>query len=166
MSQRTPTDKEAHKYAAGFIKDGKKTENFKHVFPKTKAKGQSLPRAAFRFHNSSVVLNKIIELQAISRKNSNEEFELDVSKIKQLLVLAAKKGLRDKKDAKGRLIAAENISGTVSALSEINKMDGNHAAIKTESYGPNGGPLPPQVNITTNDPVEAAKAYQKIIQQK
>ena len=57
-----------------------------------------------------------------------------------MLAAAAEKGLKDKKDAHGNMVA-HNIAGTVAAIAELNRMEGDHAPIKNAFTGADGEPL-------------------------
>lgn len=148
MSQARPTDLEATKYAASFIVCGKKSDAFRVAFPKSKATAKSIHEKACKMHKTAKVQARIKELSAILRKQSEDDFELSVSEIKLLLKKAIDKGLKNKTDAQGNKIAV-SISGAVSALAEINKMDGNHAATKLLLGGdPDAPPIETKVTVT------------------
>ena len=145
MSQRIPTLSEATKYAESYILYGDKTKAFHAAFPSSKANPSASNTSASRIHSLSKVRLRIEELQAGLKKQTEEDFNLSVSKIKKMLVTAAAKGLALKTDAQGNSIAV-SISGAVSAISEINKMDGNHAATKTD-HSSSDGSMTPKASI-------------------
>ena len=78
-----------------------------------------------------MVQKRITELRSKLKKQTEEEFSITVSDLKKMLVMAARGGLKTKIDAQGNKIPIA-IAGSVAAISEINKMDGNHAPTKTD----------------------------------
>jgi len=162
MTQKTPSIAEADRYASSFIKENNKTKAFKTAFPDCKIKHKSMMEKASRIHKTPEITKALTRLKKASQKNTEKKHNLSVAGIKKNLIRVAKLGLKLKKDAHGNNIP-NNLSSVVSAMAEINKMDGNHAAIKQEHYGPDGGDLPTPVTIVAIDPHEAAKQYQKLI---
>ena len=162
MTQKTPSIAEADRYASSFIKENIKTTAFKAAFPDSKITHKSMMEKASRIHKTPEIVEALARLKGASRKNTEKKHNLSVDGIKKNLIKVAKLGLKLKKDAHGNKIP-NNLSSVVSAMAELNKMDGNHAAIKNEHYGADGSALPPAVQITTIDPHEAAKQYQKLI---
>lgn len=132
MSQSNLTDAEATKYAENYILYGDQTRAFRAAFPDSKAKAETLNQQAVHAHKQPKVCQRIDELRAISKKQSDEEFSLSVGEIKRLLAMAAKSGLNQKIDAQGNKVS-HSIAGAVSALAEINKMDGNHYSDKQDA---------------------------------
>ena len=65
---------------------------------------------------------------------------MEAHQIKQMLAAVAGKCLKNKMDRMGNQVPTDP-KAVVSALSEINRMNGNHAPVKSELSGPNGGPL-------------------------
>jgi len=162
MSQMRPTDVEADTYAKDFIVNGDQTRAFRAVFPDTTALPATVHSKASTFHKCEKVQKRIKTLRDKLLAQSEEEFGLSVSKIKSMLAQAANLGLEIKNDALGNSIPV-SIAGTVSALSEINRMDGNHAAVKHLIGGdPDAEPITTK-NIP-DDPVAAARAYQQMLE--
>ena len=141
MSQANPTLVEATKYAENYILYGDQTKAFRVAFPMSKTKPEHAHTKASLMHKTTQVQQRIKELQSGLKKQTEEEFNLSVSKIKQMLTTAAAKGLKNKTDAQGNQVPI-SISGAVSAISEINKMDGNHAATKTDHTSSDGSMTP------------------------
>lgn len=150
MSQANPTEVQANAYAENFILYGDKTRAFRAAFPDSKSKGPAQNVTAFRLHESPKIHLIIEELQKTLKKQSEEQFTLSVGWLKEQLQSAIKKGLEDKeimvsgpdgKRAKVKVGGAVSISGAVSAIAEINKMDGNHAATKLALGGDKDNPL-------------------------
>lgn len=145
MSQLNPTEEQATAYASHFIKNSDKGKAFRNAFPKTKAKQSSIHENACRLHKNVKIQTRIEELQAISSRNSEKTFELSTEKIKKMLLEVAKKGIKNKTDQHGNEIPAHPTS-VVSALAEINKMDGNHAATKQDHTSSDGSMSPRNFN--------------------
>jgi len=127
MSQARPTEAEANKYAENYVLYGEQSRAWRTVFTKSKACPEVVHSKASLFHKKEKVQKRIAELQQMCKGQTSEEFDISVSELKQMLVKGAKMGLDTKIDALGNSMAI-NIAGTVSAISEINRMDGNHRA--------------------------------------
>lgn len=134
MSQRTPTRHEVDAYCAAWILNGgTKYKAFQEAFPKSKASGEGLYIIASRFHKLPEVLKRLEEMQQEQAEKDEEEFDLSVSELKKKLKDVMDTGLAG--DGSGRL----NLSAVVSAVSEVNRMNGYHAASKIAGH--DGGPL-------------------------
>ena len=131
MSQANPSEKQCTDYAQHFILNGVMGDAFRAAFPDAKCKDSGAHEKGCRLFKMDKIKTRISQLQAISSQNSEKVFEITVEKIKTMLLSAAEKGLSDKVDQFGNVIPV-NISGAVSALSEVNKMDGNHKPFKLE----------------------------------
>ena len=131
MSQANPSEKQCTDYAQHFILNGVMGDAFRAAFPNAKCKDSGAHEKGCRLFKMDKIKTRISQLQAISSQNSEKVFEITVEKIKTMLLSAAEKGLSDKVDQFGNVIPV-NISGAVSALSEVNKMDGNHKPFKLE----------------------------------
>ena len=125
MSQDNPTDVQADDYAQHYIMFGDQSKAWRAAFPKSTAKPKSVHEKASAFHKSIKVAARIIELKKISNESSKKKFGTTVDDIKQKLMFAIKRGLDDKFDQQGNKIPI-SIPGAVSAMAELNKMDGNH----------------------------------------
>lgn len=142
MSQGRPTIAEATAYAEEYILHGDQAKAFRAAFPKSKGKPKTINSKASRIHKTDNIQARIKELQKVLKIQSEEEFSLSVSNIKQMLATAAAKGLKNRTDAQGNSVPV-SIAGAVSALTEINRMDGNHAPAKTEDVTPRRQPVDP-----------------------
>ena len=124
MSQTNPTDAEATVLAREFIFHGCRTSAWRIAFPDSEAELPNQHVAASRAFATPQVRARIQELQAISKEQSEEAFSMTVSELKNklndVMVLGALNG---------------KLTAVVGAISEFNKMDGNHAATKTEITG-------------------------------
>ena len=125
MSQRTPTDVETDAYAQNFILHGDQVRAWRVAFPDSKAKAKTQHELASKLHKRPKVRSRIAELQSINNESSEKKFGTTVDDIKQKLMFAIKRGLDDKYDQQGNKIPI-SIPGAVSAMAELNKMDGNH----------------------------------------
>jgi hypothetical protein len=141
MSQANPTDAQIDAYASSWVKDGDQTAAWRAAFPDSKAKPDNVYSAASRMHKATKVQARIAEYQKLSREQSEEEFAVSVADIKKRLLEAADLGAKIKKDAQGNSVP-HSIQGLVSALAEINKMDGNHAAVKADLTSSDGSMSP------------------------
>ena len=131
MSQSNPTDFQANVYAESYVLYGDQSKAWRATFPESKCKPESIHARASKFNSIVKVQLRIGEINSRLAKQSEEEFGVTVSDIKKMLVMAVKGGLKTKSDAQGNEVM-HNASATVSALSEINRMDGNHHQYKLE----------------------------------
>lgn len=149
MSQGNPTDKQATTLAAQFILHGDKTKALKRAFPKSKASKKTQWKNACIIFKLPKVKERIEELKVISKRQSEEEFELTVSDLKRVLDLTMKKGFGtpDKK-VKGKIVKGipANLPAIVSAVKEFNLMDGNHASTKIDHSSSDGTMAPKGFN--------------------
>lgn len=144
MSQSNPTSKQAMLYAESFVIYGEEARAFKAAFPDSKAKKNALYVAACRLHKHPKIQLSIERLREISKKQSEEEFCLSASHLKKKLSVAIDKGLEDKtivSDGVEFSGGAVSISGAVSAIAEVNKMDGNYAATRIALGGDANNPV-------------------------
>ena len=147
MSQNSPTDMEANCYAEEWVLYGDRTRAWRKTFPNSKATEKSHHEKASVFHKIVKVQTRIKELQSILKEQSEEEFTLSTGELKKLLATAIQKGLKDRTDAHGNKVPV-SVSGAVSAIAEINKMDGNHAVTKVALGGdPDAPPIETAVTV-------------------
>ena len=147
MSQANPTPEEASAYAAEFIRSGIESDAFRAAFPDTKATKESINTKASKMHKTVQVQSRIGQLTVISQEQTEKEFCVSVSDIKERLLKIADMGVNDKDDQFGNKIPV-NLGAATSALSELNKMDGNHAATK-HLHG--GDADAPQINLSKTE---------------
>ena len=131
MSQSNPTDFQTNAYAENYVLYGDKSKAWRVTFPDSKCKPESVHVKASKLHNVVKIQSRIAEINAKLAKQSEEEFGVTVSDIKKMLIQAVNGGLETKTDAQGNAIM-HNASASVSALAEINRMDGNHHQYKME----------------------------------
>ena len=158
MSQTNPSEKELNTYALNYILTGEQSASWKKAFPKSKCKKEGVYQKASNLHKNVKIQARIKELRKISKTQSEEEFEISSNEIKKKLIDIVESCLKEKFDRQANKIPISPQSA-VSALSEINKMDGNHAAVKNEHSGPNNGPIE-SVNL---DPKEYAKVRKNML---
>ncbi len=131
MSQGNPTPFQINTYAENYVLYGDQSRAWRVTFPDSKAKAECIHVKAAQLHSLVKVKLRIKKIQSTLQKQSEEEFSITASDLKQMLVIAAQGGLKIKTDPQNNEVLT-NIGGAVSAIAEINKMDGNHAATKQE----------------------------------
>lgn len=150
MSQTKASVKEATAYAKSWILKNDMGKAFKAAFPKSKANKASIYTKASKLHKTVEIQSRILEMQESSKKATEEEFNISTSDLKKMLKNAAIMGLKPKIDAQGNRVA-HSIPGAVSAISEINKMDGNHAPAKQDLTSSDGTMSPRNFNDFYNE---------------
>ena len=131
MSQSNPTDIQANAYAESYVLYGDQSRAWRVAYPTSKCKPENIHSKASNFHKLIKVQTRITELRSKLTKQTEEEFNITVSDLKKMLVMAAQGGLKQRTDAQQNKVPV-SISGAVAAISEINRMDGNHAPTKTD----------------------------------
>ena len=129
MSQSTPTNHEIDVYSGEFVLTGDKSKSWRKTFPNSKAKQDVVWTNAQKMHNLPQVLARIEQLRGETAQKDAEEFDMSASELKRILKAAIDAGLGGKVDSEGNSSPA-NIGAAVSAVSEWNRMNGNHAAQK------------------------------------
>jgi len=142
MSQNKPTEVECARYAEHYVKHGNKSEAWRNAFPESKAQAHTVWRRASLFHKISDVQAKVTEYQQLTSEALKEEFNISASDIRKMLVGAATAGLRQINSK------PVSIQGSVSALTELNRMNGNHAP--TKIGGDISAPVP-IMNMTSDE---------------
>lgn len=150
MSQSNPTEIQVNTYTENYVLYGDQSRAWRVTFPDSKCKPETVHYKASLLHKLEKVQKRIVEVRSMLTKQTEEEFSITVSDLKKMLVLAARGGLKGKIDAQKNNVPV-NIAGAVAAISEINRMDGNHAVVKTEHSG--------AINLTnlTDEELEARK---------
>lgn len=131
MSQANPTDIQTNAYAENYVLYGDQSRAWRIAFPTSKCKPENIHSKASNFHKLIKVQTRITEIRSKLTKQTEEEFSVTTSDLKKMLVMAAQGGLKQKVDAQQNKVPV-NIAGAVAAISEINRMDGNHAPTKTD----------------------------------
>jgi TolA-binding protein len=151
MSQSRPTDAEATAYAENYVLYGDQSRAWRIAFPSSKAKAEAVHAKASMFHRIDKVQIRIEELREKIRIQAEEKFAITTESLQRTLASVMETGLSTKKvavrDQDGEMQiedteTAQNLSAVVSAVSEVNKMNGNHAATRLAVGGdPNGDPV-------------------------
>lgn len=131
MSQRNPTDQEANDYAVSWLLKNCESTAFRAAFPDTNAKPTTINSKASLFHKLGKIRERIEELEAVAKKNHEKEFAFTAEGIEDMLMRAARIGMRKKKDKYNDELPI-NLNASVSALQEINHMRGHHAKTRSE----------------------------------
>lgn len=131
MSQANPTEIQVNAYSENYVLYGDQSRAWRVAFPDSKAKDEVIHVRASNFHKIGKVQVRIEELRKSLNKQSEDEFNITVSDLKKMLVMAAKGGLQKRIDAQQNTVL-NNIAGAVSAIAEINRMDGNHYQYKSD----------------------------------
>jgi len=124
MSQTNPSTKEISILAKEFIIHGDQVRAWRLAFPDSKAVAETQHSKASIAFTCKKVRARIAELHASSNAQSEKDFNMTVAELKKKLSEVMGKGVDQ-----GKLAAV------VSAIAEFNKMDGNHAVVKTEISG-------------------------------
>lgn len=148
MSQSTPTDHEIDVYASEFVLTGDKSKSWKKTFPKSKAAPPATSVMANRFHKIDKVLIRIEQKRIEIAQNDAENFSFSYEAQLERCKAIYQAGLKSKFDPAGNEIPV-NLTASQSAINEINKMAGHHAAVKSELSGKDGAPL--QIVINDKD---------------
>lgn len=136
MSQANPTIEEATAFAEAYIKKNCQTTAFKAAFPESKMQGNALHSRAGKVHKTSQVQARIAQLQSASAKQTEEEFCISISDKKKILAEVIKIGMNKKGE-----LEKPDLNAVVRSVSELNKMDGSHAAEKRIVSGDKKSPL-------------------------
>lgn len=146
MSQSNPTVIEATKYSENYILYGDQSRAWRVAFPNSKAKPKSVNERASRLHNLDKVQSRIVDLRDIAKNNIEDEFVITVEQKKKWLRQAVESGFEKKIDQHGNEVPI-SLPAAVSAVNEMNKMDGDHAVIRLAHGGdPDGVPLQSEVS--------------------
>lgn len=145
MSQANPTDIQMNAYAESYVLYGDQSRAWRVAYPDSLCKQAHVHTKASLMHGMAKVQQRVKEVRSNLIKASEEEFNITVSDLKKMLVMAAQSGLKLKIDAQGNKIPIA-ITGTVAAIAEINRMDGNHAAVKQDHLSSDGSMTPKSFN--------------------
>jgi len=148
MSLRKPTKPQVNRYAESFVLYGDKSKALLAAFPKTSMSSGTLNTAASAYHKLLQVCCRVEELQNIAKTSGEDEFDLSVGQLKKTLSEVMEKGL-GVEAAKGSKGSPPNLGAVVSAVAELNRMDGNHAAVKHAIGGADDlPPIPVEITRT------------------
>ncbi len=147
VSQANPTDIEATVYAKNYILYGDQSRAFRGTFPDSTGTPESNHQKASKLHKTVKVQSRIDELQQIAKEQAETDFKIGVGDLQRTLSNVIKEGLKSKKDALGNSIAIA-LPAVVAAVSEVNRMNGNHAATKTDHSSKDGSMSPKESTLT------------------
>lgn len=161
MSQAKPTITQANKYARSWILYGDMSKAFRAAFPDSKLSPINLNTKASAIHKTVLIQSRITALQEAAKKAAEKKFSLTASDLQKTLKKVMTKGLKDKKDQHGNKIS-QNLSAVVSAIKEVNLMNGNHAKIQASLELTPGEGASIEMKVTS-DPKESGKSYQAML---
>ena len=134
MSHRRPTRHEIDAYCAEWILNGgDQSKAWRKAYPNSDAANDTLRVKACRMHKMDNVRIVLAQMQAAQAEKDEEEFDLSVSALKRTLKSVMDAGLSGKVDSEGNS-SPSNLSAVVSAVGEVNRMNGNHAASKIAGH--------------------------------
>jgi hypothetical protein len=145
VSQSRPTDPEANAYAESYVLYGDQSKAWRIAFPSSKAKPKAVHEKASTFHRIEKVQQRIKEIRQTLKIQAEEKFQISSEQLQKTLAMVMKKGLAEKIDAQGNKVA-HALPAVVSAVGEINKMNGNHAAVKSDLTSSDGTMTPKSFN--------------------
>jgi len=141
MSQRRPTVVEIERFAKAIVLDGKtQADAFRAAFPDSTAKPETAQRNAVLLASLPSVRTRIEELKQQAKEEFQKHFGATLEWKTRMLMKAVELGYSVRIDDKGNEIP-NGISAAVSAISELNRMSGDHAPTKSELSGRNGAPI-------------------------
>lgn len=155
MSQSRPTDAQATAYAENHVLYGDQSRAFRVAFPDSKGTPKSINEKASAFHKLVKVQSRIDELRETMKIQAEEKFAITTESLQRTLASVMEAGLKTKKlatkdqEGKDAVIdteTAQNLPAVVSAVAEINKMNGNHAAVKSDLTSSDGTMTPKGFN--------------------
>jgi len=161
VSQQRPTVTQANKYAKNFILHGDMSKAFRAAFPESKLKPAGVNAKASAIHKTVEIQLRIDALQLAAKKAAEKKFALTTTDLQKTLKQVMTKGLKDKNDQHGNKVP-NNLSAVVSAIKEVNLMNGNHAKIQGSIELNPGEGVSAEMKITS-DPSQASKAYQSML---
>lgn len=156
MSQSNPTTIQINKYAENYVLYGDQSRAWRVTFTESKCKPETVHYKASLLHMQEKVQKRILEIRSKLVKQTEEEFNITVSDLKKMLVAAAQGGLKKKGKDKDDNQGLHNIAGAVSAISEINRMDGNHYQYKSDD-DEKSDPQPLTINFEVTPAVKGIK---------
>ncbi|WP_428613354.1 terminase small subunit [Pseudoalteromonas sp.] len=85
MSQANPTQAEIDKYAGHYVLYGDQSKAFRHAFPDSKAKAETIHTKASLLHDQEKVQQRIKELSIAAAEKADKEFKLDAEYVARRL---------------------------------------------------------------------------------
>lgn len=120
------TDRE-RRAADHYILYGVKSDAYRHAYNTENMKDDTVHRETAVVFGRPRVQMYILERQ----RGQAKEFDMQVYEIKKLLATVAARCLKDRTDREGNVVPIDP-KAVVQALSEINRMNGNHAPTQSQ----------------------------------
>lgn len=134
MSQTKPTKIECTRYAEAYILYNDKSKAFLSTFPKTKAKPESINAMACEFHKILKVSLMIDELRESLDEDEKHKAKNRIKRKQEILYKVAEYGIIEEgaQNEDDFIKKQANPSASVSAVKELNVMDGDQASQKQD----------------------------------
>ena len=137
MSQGNPTKHEIDVYCAEWILNGgDQSKAWRKAYPKSTSPEKVGWEKGSTMHKMIKVKERLAELQAETAAKDAEEFDVSVATLKEILMDVMNKGRE--KDDNGKYAS---LSAATSAVNELNRMNGNHAASKVNHGVQDNNPI-------------------------
>ena len=128
MSQGNPTQHEIDVYCAEWILNGgDQSKAWRKAYPNSEMNGDGVKVKACNMHKMDNVRLTLAKLQAETAEKDAEEFDVSASELKKILFDTIAEA-RERDPATGKPFA---LGVVPSAIAELNRMNGNHAATKS-----------------------------------
>ena len=127
MSQRDPTQHEIDVYCAQWILNGgDQSKAWRVAYPESTMTDANVNTKACNMHKMVKVRSRLDQLQSETAAKDAVEFDMSVTDLKGYLKRVMDAGLEE--DDSGK---RGGLSATNGAIAEWNRMNGNHATVKT-----------------------------------
>ena len=123
-----PLTEKQEKFCREFIKTGNATEAYKLSYSTKNTSDKTINENACRLKKDSKIAARIEQLQSEVKK----VFEISVEEKKKILQKVIEESFKAHYDAQGNAKPLD-VKAAIAAVSELNRMDGDHAAIKTDN---------------------------------
>ena len=128
MSQGNPTQHEIDVYCAEWILNGgDQSKAWRKAYPNSEMSTENVHTKASVMHKMVKVQSRLAEMQAETAEKDAEEFDVSASELKKILFDTIAEA-RERDPATGKPFA---LGVVPSAIAELNRMNGNHAATKS-----------------------------------
>jgi len=129
MSQANPTQHEIDTYCAAWILNGgDQSKAWRKAYPNSTADDKTVWEKAARMHAMSKVQTRLVKMQADQAEKDAVVFDVSAAELKKILFDTIGEG-REKDVVTGKPFCLGVVSPCVA---ELNRMNGNHAATKSE----------------------------------
>ena len=137
MSQANPNEVQLNAYCENYVLYGDQSRAFRAAFPESKGKPESINQRASNLNKLIKVQSRVKEINISLSDQTKKEFNTTIEDLKNYLIEAVEGGLKEKLDPQGNKVP-HSIPGAVSAIAELNRMDGNHAPTKQDHSSSDG----------------------------